>query len=67
MVWLSLLLSKVPEKRGYYLSMEISYAELHLWKIIKRALMIEKPKNSSKSGVSMKKTIFLEYKHIYGT
>lgn len=57
MVCLSLLLSKVPEKRGYYLSMEISYAELHLWKIIKRALMREKPRNSSKSCVFMKKLL----------
>lgn len=35
LVWLSLLLSKVPQKRGYYFSVEISYAELHLQKIIK--------------------------------
>lgn len=58
LVWLSLLLSKVPEKRGYYLSMEISYAELHLQKIIKRALMTENPRNSSKSSVFMEKLLF---------
>lgn len=58
LVWLSLLLSKVPEKRAYYLSMEISYAELHLQKIIKRALMIENPRNGSKSHVFIEKLLF---------
>lgn len=57
-VWLSLVPSKVPEKRGYYFAVEISYAVLQPQKIIKRALMTGKTRNSSKSCVFLKKLLF---------
>lgn len=38
--------------------MEISYAELHLQKIIKRALTIENPRKSSENRVFMEKLLF---------
>lgn len=57
-IWLSLVPSRVPEKRGYYFAMEISYAVLQAQKIIKRALMTGKTRNSCKSCVFLKKLLF---------